>query len=667
MRALKWTGGIILALLVALALFIAFGLSTLKGPITRGVSDASGRELRIDGDFRAVWSWMHPRFRAEKVSYANPDWASEDYMFQADAVEVSIELLPLLIGRVILPEVHLQRPIINLEIDEQERKNWLLERDQQKEGGSRISILALTFDEARLKYDDALREISLESELATYTDGVKFKTKGIYHGLPTSAEGRGGPVLALKDTDDPYPLEASGKVGATALKAKGTVTNVAQLTALDLTIDLRGKTMSELYDVIGIALPETTPYATRGRLVKGDHMIRYEKFTGTVGESDIAGTLQFDLGGKRAYMHGAVESKVLNLADLGPLVGTDQPKEQGVLPDMPFDSDRWDSIDADVKIVAGSIKRPKQLPLEHLATRIRMRDKVLTLEPFEFGIAGGRIAGTIKMDGQKDPIAGDLALRVKDLELPKFFPTIKEGQLSIGDFNGLIELTGRGDSVGELLGNANGKVGIYLDGGKISRFMMELVAMDIWGVARVKLKGDDNVDIRCAIADFAVKDGLATSNAFVFDTQVVNVEGTATINLKSEEMDVKLNPHPKDRSLASLNSPLYIRGTFGAPKVAPDWKRIGTRGAGAVAMGILSPFLAVLPLMQEGKDKESPCQQLIAEATKSARQSAAEAKAGVPRPPVIESKKEAEKEKDKAAATGSTRKREPGPPDAASQ
>jgi hypothetical protein len=126
-------------------------------------------------------------------------------------------------------------------------------------------------------------------------------------------------------------------------------------------------------------------------------------------------------------------------------------------------------------------------------------------------------------------------------------------------------------------------------------------------------------------------------------------------------MDVTLNPHPKDRSLASLNSPLYVRGTFGAPKVAPDWKRMGARGAGAVAMGILSPFLAVLPLMQEGKDKDSPCQQLIAEATKSAKQSAAEAKAGVPRPPVTESKKEKEKE----AAAGSTR--EPGPPEAAPQ
>src|SRR6185503_3353743 len=250
---------------------------------------------------------------------------------------------------------------------------------------------------------------------------------------PAAAEGRGGRVLALKDTDAPYPLAASGKVGDTSFKVDGTITNVAQLSALDLAVQVSGRTMAELYDVIGVALPGTSKYTTRGRLVRAQKMIRYQNFTGRVGDSDIAGTLQFDTGGKRVFMHGELNSKLLNLADLGPLVGPDQPKDEGVLPDMPFDSDRWDSIDADVKIRAGSIRRPKALPLENLATRIQMKDKVLTLDPFEVGIAGGRIAGPIKLDGQKDPIAAQAALRVRDLSLPKLFPTLKENQKSIGD------------------------------------------------------------------------------------------------------------------------------------------------------------------------------------------------------------------------------------------
>ena len=73
--ALKWTVGLVLALLVVLALALSFGLNTLRGPITRAVSEATGRELVIDGKLRAVWSWVHPRFRAKKVTFANADWA----------------------------------------------------------------------------------------------------------------------------------------------------------------------------------------------------------------------------------------------------------------------------------------------------------------------------------------------------------------------------------------------------------------------------------------------------------------------------------------------------------------------------------------------------------------------------------------------------------------
>jgi hypothetical protein len=126
-------------------------------------------------------------------------------------------------------------------------------------------------------------------------------------------------------------------------------------------------------------------------------------------------------------------------------------------------------------------------------------------------------------------------------------------------------------------------------------------------------------------------------------------------------MDLTLNPHPKDKSIASLNSPLYIRGTFGAPKFSPDWKRLGAKGASAILMGVLSPILAVLPLMKEGKDKDSPCAQLIAEATKPAKQSAAEAKAGAQRPPAVEdkSKERREARESQPAAAGSSRPQQP--------
>src|SRR6185295_15202036 len=145
------------------------------------------------------------------------------------------------------------------------------------------------------------------------------------------------------------------------------------------------------------------------------------------------------------------------------------------------------------------------------------------------------------------------------------------------------------------------------------------MALQLWDAVRVKMKGDEEIDIRCVIADFGVKGGMAQANAFVFDTAVVNVGGAGTINLKTEEMDLKLKPEPKDRGIGSLRTPLHVKGTFGKPHVGPDMGKLIVRGGGAIALGILNPLLAILPLIEEGKGKDSNCGQLIAQAGTSIR------------------------------------------------
>jgi uncharacterized protein involved in outer membrane biogenesis len=632
-RVLKWVGGLFLLFFVAAALFFTFGLNTLKGPISRAVTNATGRELLIEGDLRPIWSWVHPQIRAERVSFANAEWGKAGHLLNAEAIEATISVLPLFTGRVVLPHVHLQRADVSLEQDADGRKNWIL-KDPEEEKESRFFIKLLTLDQGRFAWEDAMRDTSLKSELSTEETGVNFKAEGTYQGMPLKAAGHAGQVLAVRDVKTPFPLKAEIKIGDTAAKLEGSFTGLVGFKGIDLHFEqLSGKSMEELYWIVGLAFPDTSPYRLSGRLVRTNGTWRFEKFAGKVGESDLAGTLQVDTGGKRPFMHGDLTSKVLNLADLGPLVGTKEPRESGVLPDAPFHAERWDSVDADVRIRAGTIKRPKQLPLEKLATRIQMRDKVLTLNPFEFGIAGGRLAGTIRLDGNKEPIRGDVNMRVKDLQLAKLFPTVKQAQGSIGDLDGLIELSGSGDSVGKLLGSANGKIGVFMDEGKISQFLMELVALDLWDAARIKLKGDKEIDIRCAIADFGVKNGVMQANALVFDTTVVNVGGSGSINLKNEKMDIKLKPQPKDRGIGSLRTPLHIRGTFSAPEIGPDMGKLAAKGGGALLMGIVNPLLAILPLMEEGKGKDSPCAELIAQATSSSRSSASGATARRPPSP----------------------------------
>ena len=658
-RALKWIGGAVLVLFVALALFFTFGLNTLRDPIANAVTKATGRELVIEGDLKAVWSWLHPRIRVEGVTFANAEWGQEDYLLNANAIEASISVLPLFIGRVVLPDVHLEGAQVALERDAEGRRNWILKDEEDKKEESRFFIKRLTVDDSRLIWDDATTDTYVDADLASDDSGVSFDAQGKWKGMDMTATGHAGHVLSLRDQSTPFPLKGEITVGRTSAKLEGTITGLVGFKGIDLQFaPLSGKSMDELYDIIGLAFPATSPYSVTGRLYRTDGVWLFENFSGKVGESDLAGFIRVQTApDKRPFMQGEINAKVLNFADLGALVGTADPsaKKSGVLPDMPFAPERWNSVDADVKINAGTIKRPEQLPIERFNARIRMDERVLTLDPLAFGIAGGRLEGTVTMDGNYSPLRGDVRMRVRGLQLAKMFPTIKQAQGSIGALNGLIELSGTGDSVSKLLGSSNGKIGVYMDDGKISQFMMELVALDLWDAVRVKLKGDKEIDIRCMIADFGVKGGMMNANALVFDTAVVNVQGGGTINLKNEQMDITLKPEPKDRSIASLRSPLYIRGTFSAPEVGPDMGRLAAKGAGAVLLGILNPLLAVLPLMQEGKGKDSPCGQLIAQAAKSKATVAKEAKAKEAK----EAKEATATSSDRSPASGETARRPP--------
>jgi uncharacterized protein involved in outer membrane biogenesis len=623
MRALKWIGGAVLVLFVAITLFLTLALNTLRDPIARAVTNATGRELMIQGDLKPVWSWLHPRIRAERVTFANADWGKADYLLDAGAIEASISLLPLFVGRVVLPEVRLERAQLSLEQDAQGRKNWILQQSREKEE-SRFFISFLTLDEALLRWEDAARKHSLAVDLSTDETGVQFIAVGSYAGRPLKAHGHAGHVLAIRDQKTPFPLQGEFIIGSTSARLEGTLTGIVGFKGIDLRFErLAGKSMDELYGIVGLAFPATSPYTVSGRLHRTDGTWLFEDFAGKVGESDLAGWIRVQTGmGKRPLMQGEVTAKVLDFADLGAVVGTHRPRKEGVLPDMPFSPERWESVDADVKIEAGTIKRPEQLPIERFAARIVMRDRVLTLDPLSFGIAGGRLAGTVRLDGNHEPMRGEVKMRVQNLQLAKMFPRIEQTKSSVGDLDGLIELSGNGDSVGKLLASANGKVGVYVDQGRISQFLMELVALDLWDLARIKVRGDKDIDINCAIADFGVKNGVMQANALVFDTSVVNVSGSGSVDLRNERMDITLSPQPKDGSPASLRTHLHLRGTFGQPEIGPDMRRLAARGAGALAMGILNPLLAILPLLDEGRGKDSNCAGLIRQATSSGRSAA---------------------------------------------
>lgn len=620
-RSLQWTGGILLAPVVLAALYIAvFGWNWLRAPLERMALEQTGRVLALRGDLTVTLGWPWPRLHAKAVAFANPPWAREAQMLTADAVDIAIDLPQLLRRQLVLPDVRLTRPVVFLEQGADGRKSWLLDRRQQDES-ARILIGRLGLDQGTLGYDDLAHQTRIRSTLSTVgtlpgdtgEPGVAFTAQGQYKGLALVARGRGGPVLAIRDESTPYAVQIDATLGRTGVRAEGTVTSLLQFSAVDVQLALKGDSLAQLFPLLGLAFPATPPYATEGHLRHQGSTWRYEKFAGRVGASDIAGSLQVDTGGPRPVLSGELVSQLLDLQDLGPVIGArpGQTERARVLPDLPFSTERWRSVDAQVTLRAKTLRRPKELPLEDLQVHLGLHDAVLTLDPLRFGVAGGQLNAVITLDGRTDPIQAHAQVRARKILLAQLFPTVNLTQTSIGQINGEFDLAGSGNSVGRMLATSHGKVGLVVVGGEISKLLMEKIGLHLWEILALQVTGDKRIKVRCGVADFDVHQGVMQADALIFDTEVTTITGTGSIDLGQERLDLTLNPKTKNTSPLALRSPIYLRGSFGQPVAEVDKARVATRALGAVALGLVNPLLALIPLIDAGPGQDSDCRQLV--------------------------------------------------------
>jgi uncharacterized protein involved in outer membrane biogenesis len=130
---------------------------------------------------------------------------------------------------------------------------------------------------------------------------VRFGLAGYLHQGKTraqiQAQGLAGPVLDLRQDRLRFPLRISAKAGSLQAFAEGILDNPKTLDGLDFQVQVRGKSMADLFELSGLLLPATPPFETSGRLIgslaPGKAVWQYEKFQGKLGQSDLSGDLQY--------------------------------------------------------------------------------------------------------------------------------------------------------------------------------------------------------------------------------------------------------------------------------------------------------------------------------------------------------------------------------------
>ena len=153
----------------------------------------------------------------------------------------------------------------------------------------------------------------------------------------------------------------------------------------------------------------------------------------------------------------------------------------------------------------------------------------------------------------------------------------------------------------------DGSIGAVMGAGYLTKYL-DLISVDLakkaskfWG--RHKKGGQ----IKCAVVQFDIKKGIATSRAFVFNTQIGILTGEGKINLGTERVDFLLVPKPKDPGLLELSTKLRVSGTVLDAKVRPDKLALLTKGALALSSLAVGPIGLLAPFVHLGAHKKHPC------------------------------------------------------------
>jgi hypothetical protein len=278
---------------------------------------------------------------------------------------------------------------------------------------------------------------------------------------------------------------------------------------------------------------------------------------------------------------------------------------QVMFSDEPLPFDLLDVVDADIRFNARNIKaRDAALEFGQLALRLDAGD--LHVDTLEATYQGAKVSANLNLTAGT-PANAAVKFLVQGFDLGRFLKETHVSQDVEGQVDLAADLKSQGNSLHHLMAKLDGTTGAVIGKGYVPRFL-DLLAQDltrrvitIWG--RHKKSGRLN----CGVIQFTNKDGVGTSDAFLFDTQLAILKGDGEINLATEQLDFVLSPKPKDRSLFSLATKLRVDGRILDPRVRPDMTSVATKGVKALSSLVLGPAGMLVPFMSAGARHQHPC------------------------------------------------------------
>lgn len=615
----------------------------LKHPFERVSSSLSERQVRVAGDFQLYFNPINIKFYAEGLTVSNPQWATRRNFFAADRIDTNISTFTLIFGRKRANWLDLTNGDVDLEWDAAGRRNTWTFGDPNAPGTpfemplirrATIAGTEVHYRDPRMQMQADIKVDTVKATNTRFDNDIRFAGGGVARGKPFNLSGSlMSPNETLAGGRNQFSLAAN--TGPTRLTVSGTLPGATEIEGAPLKVGVRGPNLSLLFDLIGIAVPDTRAYRFDSQLTKDGGAWKFTGIRGLFGESDLAGRMTITMPDNRLNLDADLTTRTIDIVDIGPFIGYEPSAaakgEAGIvetvggtprlLPDAPLRIEAIRAFDAHVTYKVRRVRAPS-FPVSNIALTLDLDRSLLKLSPLTFEMARGKVAADISINARRNPVFTDYDVRLSPTPMGVLLAGFGVEQSGTsGTLSARVKMSGTGNSVRDSLASSNGRIAVVMPKGTFWTRNIQLSELDIgtfvWKMFQDKLKKP--VQINCGLVAFTVRDGVAAADPILIDTDKNVMLGRGGFSFKNESMDLAFRADSKKFSLFAGQSPVAINGYFAKPgfnAISPEL--MGRAGAG-VGLAVLAPPAAVLAFVDVGDAKSAACGPILAGASAAAQ------------------------------------------------
>lgn len=644
---------LLIAMIVAAYVILStYDYNKFKPRIAKVVEDATGRKLTLAGDIDLEVG-LSPTLVVEDVSFQNATWGSRPELAKLKRFEIQIALLPLILKRIAVKKILLVSPDILVETDSSGKSNLDFEteegesqepEDKKSVRFPRVRLLQVLIRNSRITYKDGrstktyvLTGQTLRSTSKDYDSPLRVEFKGACNDIPLEFEGTLGPIHALADSKQAWPLDLTIKAAGTIVSVEGSIKDVMNLKDMTVAVHVEGRSIPEVARLLPMSdVPDLGPFKIGlGLSDVAPKTYKISNLKVAFGDSDLKGSAELSLAKKRPRFTATLSSQNLDLRPVlsqtglisGPKepVGKSKKKHDKILPTDHLPLDVLKYADARLKFNARAFLLPR-LAINDLTFNMVLDEGHLMVERLEATIGGGTLDAQIDLNVQGKDAMLQAELQINQLDLDRMLKKLGLEDVAEGEVDIQVDVKSRGNSVSAIMAGLNGKFSFIIGQGQIyNKYIHILGSIFSQTLPRLLnpfLEATEYTQTNCIVSGFAVKDGLARSTALMFDSEDMTVLSKGEVNFTSEELNFSIKPVPKEGarkkkikrsiSLSTLAKQFRLSGTLADPSIEVDTRRASKTFGKGVGAALVGPAAVIAVLFTSKTGEKAPCPTVIA-------------------------------------------------------